>query len=328
VWRIDQKNETVIKAHYGHYFEALFVDGFIRNPAPATHIIQELEDGQWVEVYRNPPSPPPLIPHGLKQPFIQQFDVGVDRVLPGNVPVGIHYIYRRWEHLISKLSLNAESDYYQITVTNPLNGQPLVYNLLKQGIESKGEILANPPSMSRRYDGLELYANKQFPHGYALMASLVYSSLRGNDGAGRRDPNYPQGNLLVDRPLSWKVSGTAPLPWGVNAGWYFRHESGDTWSPLFSFPPTPGCGCAGGFILKLEQPGSRHLPSKNIVDLRFEKLFQIYKGQFRTTIDVFNLFNSDAPTGIIKNLANPDFGKKYLGFVAPRSARVGVRYTF
>ncbi|PWT88264.1 MAG: hypothetical protein C5B54_10885 [Acidobacteria bacterium] len=326
IWKLNRESRTVIKAHYGHYFETLLDDGFITEGQLGDIIYQQYQDGNWVEVGRgNHLDHHPLIPHDLKQPFMRQVDAGVDQVLPGAVPIGVHYIYRQWENLIDQLSLNADTDWAQVPFIDPVNGQTFFLELLKPGVENKGTILTNPPWMFRRYNAIELYGSKQLRHRVSFMASLVYSDLRGNDVGYRPDPNYAQGKLMVDRPLQWKVSGTAPFPWGFNAGWYFRHESGNTWAAQFSFPPIPGCMCDQ--IAFSERPGSRQLPSKNVVDLRFEKGFSVHKGQLWATIDVFNLFNNATPIGVVSDYSNPKFGK-YGAFIDPRKCRVGVRYIF
>lgn len=328
VWNLDQKSQTVLKANYGHYFVEV-IPGNYSTTGSAPFINQIYRNGQWEELGRYYDTPP-QVPPDLKQTFMRQFDVGVDRVLPGAIPLGVHYIYRRWEDLVGVQSLNPDSDFFQLTITNPVTGDPYTFNLFKPGVEDKGAVLTNPPWMSRRYHGLEVYANKQFGHGVALMASLMYSDLTGIDYestrnfGGRPSPNFAHFRLPVDRPLSWKISGTAPLPWGFNAGWYYRHQSGDPWSATHIYVFfSPACGCD---LSIHEPPGSRRLSDRNLVDLRLEKEFPLYKGQFRTTIDVFNLFNSDAPVGVEEDFQNPDFGK--FRRVAPRSVRLGLRYTF
>lgn len=107
---------------------------------------------------------------------------------------------------------------------------------------------------------------------------------------------------------------------GFNAGWLFNHESGGTWGAkaFTDFGPE----------IFLDAPGvRRRLPSRNIVDLRFEKQFPIYRGQARFTIDVFNLFNSDTPIRVFSYVRDSRFGTASIR-VDPREFRLGARYTF
>jgi len=198
--------------------------------------------------------------------------------------------------------------------------------------DAAGSVFANPPGLFRRYDGVELYANKQFRNRFSFMGSLVYSRLQGNaqnvhlGSRSGRDPNFSiffpgKSKLLIDRPLSWKIAGTYPLPWGFNAGWYLRHESGNTWQAYIDVPGTPFGRVFG------EPAGSRRLPSRNLMDLRFEKGFPVYSGQLRWTIDVFNLFNTAYVTGVDDQFESDTFGQPW-GYNDPRKIQLGIRYTF
>ncbi len=323
VWKLNQKNETVLKAHYGHYFEALLQRSYSGVTDGRLPIIGEIYDqGEWVEVFRQ--TFKTHIPGDLKQPYVQQFNVGVDHVLPGEVPIGVHYIYRRWYNILLNQNL---SEFDPVSFINPITGEPITVYLVKD--PDAGHVVTNPPGLYRRYHGVEIFASKQFSSGFSFTGSLVYSDLEGNAQSvndGTRfglDPNsylYP-GNLIVDRPLSCKIAGTYPLPWGFNAGWYFRHESGNTWTPLIRVPGVP-FGLISG-----EPQGSRRLPSKNLMDLRFEKEFPISQGQLRFTIDVFNLFNTAYVTRVNRVFEDPGFGAASL-YNEPRQIRLGVRYTF
>jgi outer membrane receptor protein involved in Fe transport len=73
--------------------------------------------------------------------------------------------------------------------------------------------------------------------------------------------------------------------------------------------------------------GSNRLPDRNIVDIRLEKMFSVYRGQLRFTVDAFNLFNTAYPLAVVDLFENQNFGSPTL-FSAPREIRVGVRYTF
>ena len=77
---------------------------------------------------------------------MHQFDVGVDRVLPWNIPVGVHYIGRRWKNIIDSIDLR---DWEPVTITNPLDGEPLtVYHPIGPYI---GSLQINLPGAFRRY---------------------------------------------------------------------------------------------------------------------------------------------------------------------------------
>ena len=180
VWILNQKSQTVIKAHYGHYYDAPLTRYYWFLTDTFEPIIPEqFIDGHWVEQ---------AIDYGLsdvsqgnlKQPFLRQLSVGIDRVLPGNIPFGAHYIYRRWSNLLNDVG---QSEYEPVPFVNPITGETItVYNLVREVL---GKVLINPPGLYRRYDGFEIFGNKQFTNKLSLSGSLVFSKLSGNSGSSR-----------------------------------------------------------------------------------------------------------------------------------------------
>lgn len=332
VWILNQENQTAIKAHYGDYYDSLVTrlsGETVTFPAGAW---QKFENGEWVDVHRNEGNSSEFgTGSGLKHSYVRQFTAGIDRVLPGNIPFGAHYIYRRWENL--RLAVNPDV-WEPVPFENPLTGEIMtVYRFVSEGGPS---IFTNPPGLYRRYDGLELFGNKQFADKLYLSGSLIYSKLTGNlysnisGGSFQGDsPNASvnrDGKLENDRSFNWKITGTYALPWGFNTGFYFRHESGGAWTPVGFIPPEVTNTCCGDSVL-LEPLGSRRIPSRNVLDLRVEKQFPVYVGQLRFTVDIFNVFNIDSPTGVSTFFGSPTFGEPG-GFIQPRQMRLGIRYTF
>lgn len=333
IWNLDRSNQTVIKAHYGHYFEGLLYSGRTKWNGGDNWLGDYHQEvyyhGNW---YRNPgPGWSPgntNVPDDLKQPLVRQFDIGIDRVLPGAVPIGVHYIHRQWAHMIQSINLDG---FTPVTFINPISGQPITY--YKTIFGPQGEVLSNDDSLFRRYNAIEIYGNKQFSHHFSLMGSLVYYAFQASDNSivGTRGHQGFNGTYLPpfdpppDNHLSLKLAGTYPAPLGFYATWFYRRESGIGWVAYVGTPDggsTPGEDCCRGY-----------LDATNLVDLRFEKGFSIYREQqLRFTIDVFNLFNAGTATGIDQywgtrsepspTLSNP------VSYVDPRQYRLGVRYTF
>jgi Carboxypeptidase regulatory-like domain/TonB dependent receptor-like, beta-barrel len=333
VWLLNQKSQTVIKAHYGDYYDALVERYyFFLSDGDNPDILQQYIDGAWTNLDNENPfvGLPKKSTSDLKEPYVRQFTVGIDRVLPGNVPLGAHYIYRRWGDLLEDVR---QGQYEPVPFVNPLTGETItVYNLVG---EKGPKILTNPPGLYRQYNGLEFFANKQFSRNVSLSGSLVLSKLTGNYFSNTLgppvsllldDPNYlinRNDRLMTDRTVSWKVVGTYLFPWGFNTGFYFRHESGNTWTPT-----TTVTGLNQGPVgIFLEPSGSRRLPSRNLLDMRVEKEFPISSGQLRLTLDVFNVFNSSYVLGVDSGYLSPNFGQP-TDYNQPRQIQVGVRYTF
>lgn len=330
VWILNQNNQTVIKVHYGDYYQALLErDYYFESDSNHPQIGEIYTGEEWVEIGRFYETY--LVDDELKQPYVRQFSVGIDQVLPGEIPFGAHYIYRRFGNILEDIGI---SQYESVPAVNPHTGEAIVI-FLPQDEELK-YLLTNPQGLYRRYDGIELYANKQFGGKISVSGSFVYSKLTGNSpgdvtfgGASTSfldNPNslinFP-GKLVNDPTLAWKVFGTYELPWGFNTGWYFRHSSGDTWTPRVRV------AAAGNpnIVINAEEAGSRRLPAQNLLDMRVEKQVLLYGGQLRFTMDVFNVFNNAYALRVSDRIEDPNFGTPFL-YNEPRTIRLGLRYTF
>jgi outer membrane receptor protein involved in Fe transport len=258
--------------------------------------------------------------------------VGVDQQLPKNVHLSAHYIYQKGKDLME--DVDAIGEYEPVTVTNPITGEPLtVFKRTNPG--TQGFFITNPDGLFRKYHGFQITANKRFSDKFALNGSLVIQRSRGNinntdagaDGFSSvlDSPNdliNNEGRLTHDNTYEIKMHGFYTLPWEILSSFYYRHFTGDTWTPIigFRFPEE------NIFLFGLPR-GSNRLPSRDIVDVRLEKAFSIYQGDLRLTVDVFNLFNTGYIVDVDTEQFNETFGETQR-FTSPREVRLGVRYKF
>ncbi|MGH9857630.1 MAG: hypothetical protein ACRD4B_07290, partial [Acidobacteriota bacterium] len=332
IWTLDQGSQTIVKVHYGDYYDGLsdrqyfFLSDHYRPGA----FWQFYRYGKWndVSVFREDYIADPE----LKQPYVRQFSVGFDRVMPGQIPFGAHYIYRSWNDVLEDVGV---SEYTIVpAIRSPITGELIsVYQHVGDVYEY---LLTNPPELYRRYHGLEFFANRNFGGKLYLSGSFVYSRLRGNypgnsGFGGVNTPfldspntliNFP-GRLTNDPTFAWKIVGTVALPWGMNNGWFLRHESGDTWAArvrvfLANFE---------GPVILIEPAGSRRLQGQTLLDMRLEKQFSLLNGQLRFTVDAFNVFNRSYVQRVKDRLDVEEFGEP-LWYNNPRTIRLGARYTF
>lgn len=333
IWQIRKEKPIVIKAHYGDYYDALLTGQFIFLSDQLFGFQTEdfiTEAQQWVtsyheeKIYSSSPD--------NKHPFVRQFIVGTDQEIPAGITAGVQYIYRRWHNILEDIETNP--DYEPVSFVNPVTREAItVYSRPEFSVRQLR--LTNPEGLYRRYDGLEVYLNRRFRNQFALSASLVYSKARGNVPNTQSDNNFTEflndpnqlinfdGNLSNDPTFAWKFSGIYNLPYGMNVGFFYWHESGDTWEPRVLLD---GIVNQGGEIFGLPR-GSFRLPSQNILDLRIDKEFEMISGQFRLTADIFNVLNSGAATAVETEWELRRYGQP-TEFVRPREIRLGLRYTF
>ena len=206
------------------------------------------------------------------------------------------------------------------------------------------------PKARRDYRGVTLSAEERFSADNYLLASYVYSRLRGNyDGSfnelGEGDPNtnfdfdYPgllanaYGKLANDRPQQAKVTGFHRFPFGLTAGANAYYRSGTPKDILGSFALINGAPVP----LYLEPRGSQgRTPPDYDIDLHFDYALPRLPFQADFIVDVFRVLNRQTVlrTNPFYNLdgfqsdnsvqTNPSYGAPILR-ADPRLVRFGVR---
>jgi outer membrane receptor protein involved in Fe transport len=335
VWRLNEKSATIFKAHYGDYYDALTASQFsllTDSPVGFRADCFQPGSGEWVPCFEQQfnTSSDKKIHH----PFVRQFTFGVDKDLSDGLTLGVHYIHRRWENILH--NIDNTTRYQPAPFVNPITGETIT---VFERIDTFGDVktvLTNPSGLFRRYNGLEIEANARFFTRLSMTGSFVYSRVKGNISNTFNDavvfsdalsnPNKLvnfEGRLTNDPSVAWKIAGIYSFPQGFNTGWFLRHQSGDTWTPTVL---VRGLNQGPFRIFGLPR-GSNRLPSQTILDLRVEKQFQIYSGQIRLTADISNLFNSAYTTAVNDHFESHSFGDP-TDVTAPRSVRIGLRYTF
>lgn len=354
---------TVFKAHYGQFTEAMLSIYHDRlNPASAySDYISNYWDGKkWVEFDRTVHEELYHLADDIKHPYLNQFNIGLERELFKDASFSITYIYRDWKNIISFYDTESTYRKVNITVPDPINKTFEVYErtsgtahyyVLDNVEEGQPWVLGKP---YRRYWGLGFLFNKRFSNRWQLLASYNYSKAWGNQdntwgddiGWNSRallwpgDPNYwinADGNSTHDPTHMLKIQGTYILPFDIAFNAYFRAITGNTWTTRYRTKRLP----QGRVTFYAEPAGSYHYPVVYQLDLRLEKIFTL-AGKYRLgfILDVFNVFNADTITDWGTRIGydwfsqgDPNYyestdGHKLLGIVRPRQLRLGVRLIF
>jgi hypothetical protein len=188
--------------------------------------------------------------------------------------------------------------------------------------------------------------------------SLSLARLRGNTpgvmgygGAGGAVSALPfarpneainfEGTLPDAQELDARVWATAQLPWSFRAGALWTHTYGETFAPTFAFNGRYLYSDAQGTALPytlfrrilgqsvfVEPRGSRHYPSRDLIDLHLEWRSP---GRMSVTMDLFNALGSNAITLINTNIGDQTASDPTSYFAAtrlraaPRALRAGLR---
>jgi outer membrane receptor protein involved in Fe transport len=313
----------------------------------------------------------------LKAPTTEEFSAGYEMKLNDRLKVSVHGVYSRLLRAVEdRCDLQGNDAAFAFTgngcvLMNPGFGDfgrgifPSVtlpdgsaeQILCTNGFNPEEGRASGPcealPKARRTYQGIALTLEQRFSPDTYLLASYVYSRLRGNyDGAfnelGQADPNtnldfdYPgllanaYGRLANDRPHQAKIAGFHRLPFGLTIGFDAYYRSGTPEDKLGSFALINGAPVP----LYLAPRGSQgRTPADWDADLHLDYAFAVRGLHASLIADIFRVFNRQTVlrTNPFYNFdgfqsdnsiqTNPDYGKPILR-ADPRLARVGLRIWF
>lgn len=249
-----------------------------------------------------------IIDNNLQNPMVQQFNLGIQRELAGDLVVRADYLHNFGTHFIIGRTTGI--------VNNPVVGGPdRVVNL-----ES---------SVKTKYDGLLLSLEKRFSNRYQFRASYTLSKAfnYANDDqipfssgpVNSNDLQLEYGPTPNDRRHYFTFSGAVELPYGFQLAPLVTLASGvpmdillpDASSRIPVLQRNAGgrqfktAGTLNSFIQQLNAAGgvngqplplvrddARFSDSFSSFDLRLSKVFRLgEKARLEPIVEVFNLFN-------------------------------------
>lgn len=382
-WDPTGDGRSKVSAGYGRFFEGIPLDhqaGSFRGTALTVTDVMgfSFDCGPTAVNCQSAPNQvgEPADP-GLRAPSSEQFSLGYERLLGGGLTVGVLGVYSRLDRAVEdRCDLKGNDAALEFTgngcvLMNPGEGDygrgrfPAVF--LPDGTQSavlctnglnpeEGRAsIACPavPRAKRDYRAIALTAEKRFSTTAGLLASYVYSRLRGNyDGTfnelGQGNPNtnfdydYPQllqnaeGRLANDRPHQVKVTGFYSFSFGLTAGLNAYYRSGAPEDKIGSFNSVNGAPIP----LYLASRGSQgRTPADYDFDLHADYALNIHPVRVDLILDLFRVLNRQTVlrTNPFYNFdgfqadnaiqTNPDYGKPILRR-DPRLLRFGLRATF
>jgi len=319
-------HKTVLKAHYGQYYEGAFNQAYSRvlsgNLDRVTFDVSQLPkrvviDTSPQSLYRMDPD--------IKHPRVDQYTVGFERALTSDFRLALTGIYRENKNFIASVIPSAR--WTATTVTNGLTSQPLtVYRWANVSQSQDDLLITNPDGFqykdpsgnvlgtakpSRKYRGFMAVLSKRYKNRWSAQVSYVRSKTEGTVdnslssifGYQLRFFETPtlalvnsNGLQTLDRPHEFKAYLTYQVPvveLAIDVA--YRYLSGRTYSAFqrfassqINFPPS-----SSGRQPLLQPRGSRRVEPENILDLRVDKVFNINgrRDRFAVYVDIANVLN-------------------------------------
>jgi outer membrane receptor protein involved in Fe transport len=287
-----------LKAHWGRYYDQLYIRGFKglskdNLPNWGRYIIDPANypaEGSWEYwwYYPGAGTDTSLNPD-IRQPYMDQWTVGLEYELMKDTSVGVTYIDRRHKDLQGQIPIN--SVWIPVEIDNPLGGKITVY---KAGypIDQTKWLITNPDKDKypgvvfidpyRKYQGIEFFLNKRFSNNWMLMISYVYGKATGtvdnnstrlaagsevNSGIAKfyHSPNTQinaDGHLTFDPTHMLKIQGNVMLPLDISLTANFSAISGNTWTTTYKPPRGIYMPSSANLNIRLEPRGSQRYPAQ------------------------------------------------------------------
>lgn len=293
----------------------------------------------------------------ISTPWTNEIILGAEREISKDLSVSVTYTFRRYGNFtfIDPFGVST-SDFVPggiFTTTTPLGDFNVPYFVLGF-IHDGTAIYTNVKDYSQTYNGVDIVVKKRMSHNFQLNGSLTVQKQKGHynggDSLGNQIDSFFQAfdptNLpfFQDRPYGYtgragifpysewnlKISGVYQFPREIHVAAYLRYQQGYPYvlAGLFSDPRLLKFYGTPAHRIMLEPFASRRFDNKFLVDLKFEKDFEIGRfGRITGIVDLFNVTNSN--TIIRRNrLTGTKAFNQISEVLSPRAVRLGIRYSF
>jgi hypothetical protein len=351
-FQLTSDKKTLLRASYGRYYDALLMSNWNWPGPNVTDWTKYIWDGEdWVLFDFVPGTMNYTVDPNLKNPYADQFSVGLERELLPDFSIGATYIYKHEKNLIGWEDRGAT--YEQVDMMSDDNGLTyLVWNQTS-GLETNDYWITQPSRFGETFDqtykAVIFSLIKRYSNRWQLSASLTWSRMEGLTNTAHslsqqamiwyteyygQDPNdliNARGYLSNDRTWIFKLSSSFSFPWGILASVNYLYQTGRPIPTFVRVYPDQGVR-----TILAEPRGKERFPAWSILDFRLQKTFDIYKTvKLSAMVDVFNAFNSNTVIGYPSSYPrNPGYDLWSEAFhqpdeiFFPRRAQIGLRLEF
>jgi Carboxypeptidase regulatory-like domain len=346
---LSNDGKTVIKAHYGLYYDGAKASYFdLLSPNISPHSYADINPITLV-----PLAPPSVtFPGGnhtmdddIGHPRMVQALAGIEREIRSGWAATVTGIYRKNDRFIDDVLLNGVFFTSQepdpgpdgIRGTSDDTGVTLTaYRQSDDPIDNQ-YLITNPSAAYRRYRAMEMRLRRREANGWMMDMSWVVSKITGTEdnfsslgnGSEFDDPNQDvrfqplrDGRLGGDSTHIFKVLGGWRLPWDIRAASVFYYTSGATFARTLRLTLPQGRK-----DLFVEERGTQRLDGQPRLDLKLEKRFSLTPtSRLGVTVEGFNLLNNDAVTSRTTRSGASYFTPT--GLVPARRFRLGLVYRY
>jgi hypothetical protein len=348
-WDIGSGHRTVLRAQWGRFHSAIDTTtwSFADTRRTPTITARVLPDGSFQEINRVTPAGNSRVDPDIEHAYMDQVFVGLERELPGELSLKVQYVHKDFRN--NYAFIDTGSIFTPIEQRDP--GRDNVAGTADDGelltvfaLQNPGQaffVQTNPDGADRRYDALQLVAQKRFSAQWQLLASYTRSSSRGRinntnlaaavgTGGIFANPNSAinaSGRSGLDFPHQGSLRATYHSPWvgGFTLSASHVYASGVGWSRTATFRLPQG-----NVNVRVAPRGTEAAEATNQLDVRVEKLIPLpRRGRALSVyVDVFNVLNHGFPPQTRYNEASGATFGQPLNWVEGRAVKVAGRLAF
>lgn len=355
-WEIGKDHKTVARAHYGRFHESLstslfeFTDTARQTPRITARV---LGPNNFQEINRVTPASNFGLDSDVRQAYVEQILLGIERELFGDVSLKLQYINRRWQDTFA--FVDTGSRYSTVERRDPGpdgrvstadDGNLItVYELQNPG--QSFQYLTNPDDARRKYNAFQIVVQKRMSKRWQLLSSYTLSKAEGKannvqgDNVALSGSSTGRGGVFADPNAAINASGRNTLDFrhqftlrssyhstllgGFDVSASYRYVTGGAWSRTAAFTGLR----QGNVTVRVEPRGTQPSAAANQLDLRAEKTIRL-GGQrsLALFVDCFNALNKGfVEQARYTEASGGTFGLP-LNWVSPRIFQAAARLRF
>lgn len=317
-WDVTGKGTSVLKGFYGHLYEGAMFQTWSRAvPGIGDYVIYEVSPtNQLTEIDRISGASKYEVANGIKHPRTDEVNVAYEQQLGQTWRASATFIRRTAKNLVNSNLINGQ--WGTTPFVNPLSNQSLpLFTWANRASIPQRFVIDNIDEVNypgagtlngyRDYNGGMFVLERRLKDRWQARISYVLSKTSGtvtnSATAGFasslfENPNTSlinrEGRVPLDRPHEVKVFAGYQIPKvEVSFNAYFRHVSGQTYTPFFRVP-SARVNWTGSVDVNLQPQGENRIDALNVLDLRLEKVFSFDVHRFGLYADIENALNGSA----------------------------------
>jgi hypothetical protein len=289
----------------------------------------------------------------VKHMYAEEYFAGIEREVVPRLSLKVQYLRRNTRDTLGYVDTGSTWTPAEVTDPGPdgragtSDDGPLMTVYYNDDPSAARYVLTNPPGAWRRYDAVQIAAERRHASGWSMQASYTGARTIGsfdNDAASNAassdlafngnfaNPNraiLSTGRTAHDRRHDLKVLGTYVAPrWDIRVSGLYRVTSGTPYARILNTfgPGTQTFPLTRTSMIYATPVGTYHERAQAGADIRIEKVLRLRSANLGLYGDLYNVTNRIVAART-NNVSGSSFGQTR-SFSPPREFRAGLRVVF